>query len=306
MPIYPKIVCIGEPLFEFNQAPGKPYYLPGHGGDTSNCAIAAARQGASVAYVTAIGVDEFGDSFMDLWDGEGVDTTRVIRNPNADTGAYFVTHTPEGHSFSYLRRGSAASLFSRADVPEDYIECARIVHVSGISQAISQSACEAVRHVVGEAHRKGVMVSYDPNLRLKLWPLERARAVIHEAVALAHIVLPALEDGVALTGLSDPDAIVDFYLELGPSIVALTLGSEGVLVATRDARSRISGHSVEAVDATGAGDTFDGAFLARFLEKGDPFEAARYANAAAALSTLRYGAAASIPRKEEVLRFLEG
>jgi 2-dehydro-3-deoxygluconokinase len=300
----PQIVCLGEPLFEFNQVKGEPYYRPGHGGDTSNCAIAAARQGASVGYFTAIGVDEFGNSFMELWEREGVDTSRVTRNPNAHTGVYFVTHKDEGHSFSYLRKGSAASLMSPADVPEDYIARARILHVSGISQAISETACDAVFRAIEIARENEVQVSYDTNLRLRLWPLERARAVIHRAVAVSHILLPGLEDAVALSGRSDPEAILDFYLGLGPSIVALTLGLEGVFVATPTGRRRIPARRVETVDATGAGDAFDGAFLARLVEVGDPFEAAEYANAAAALSTLGYGAVAPIPNREKVLEWM--
>ena len=100
-------------------------------------------------------------------------------------------------------------------------------------------------------------------------------------------------------------AIADFYLDLGAGVVALTLGSEGTLVATPADRRRIVGREVEAVDATAAGDTFDGAFLARLVAGDTPFEAARYANAAAALSTQGYGAVAPMPRREAVLSFLQ-
>ena len=84
----PEIVCIGEPLFELNQPHGEDIFRQGHGGDTSNCAIAAARQGASVAYVTAVGADQFGDSFLDLWKRENIDVTAVKRSPIAHTGLY--------------------------------------------------------------------------------------------------------------------------------------------------------------------------------------------------------------------------
>jgi 2-dehydro-3-deoxygluconokinase len=103
-----------------------------------------------------------------------------------------------------------------------------------------------------------------------------------------------------LTGLDDPDAIADFYLRLGCPLVLLKLGAEGVIVATPTRRERVGGFRVEAVDATGAGDTFAGSFLARHLAGDDPFTAARYANAAAALSTTGYGAVAPIPRPDAV------
>ncbi|MBJ6372426.1 sugar kinase [Sedimentitalea sp. CAU 1593] len=295
----PELMCLGEPLMEFNQQPDGSY-RPGHGGDTSNCAIAAARQGARVGYLTRLGADVFGDGFMDLWSVEGVDTTTVRRDKKARTGIYFVTHGAEGHVFSYYRAGSASSLMTPDDLPVDALRATKILHVSGISQAISQSAADTVFAAIDVVREAGGRVSYDPNLRLALWPLDRARAVIHGAMARCDIALPGIDDAMQLTGLNDPDRIVDFYLSLGTGIVALTLGSDGALVATPDTRHRIPGRKVDAVDATGAGDTFDGAFLARLLAGNDPFEAAHYANVAAALSTQGFGAVAPMPRAADV------
>ncbi len=300
----PDIVCLGEPLLEFNQQPdGR--YLAGHGGDTSNCAIAAARQGASVGLVTCIGEDAFGDSFLKLWAKENVDTSAVARDPEAHTGVYFVTHRANEHQFTYFRSGSAASRMAPEMLPRDYIRSAKILHVSGISQAISDTAADAVFAAIELAREAGVKVAYDTNLRLTLWPRERARAVIHAAMTRVHIALPGLDDAIELTGQSHPDAIVDFYLNLGARVVALTLGPEGTLVATPDERARIGGRRVEPVDATAAGDTFDGAFLAETAAGRTPLEAAAYANAAAALSTQGYGAVAPMPRRDEVLAFME-
>lgn len=298
MPI--DILCLGEPMLEFNQQPdGR--YLQGHGGDTSNCAIAAARQGASVGYITHVGQDVFGRSLLDLWTREGVDTSYVVSRPDAHTGIYFVTHGKQGHEFSYLRSGSAASLMRPEDLPLQALETCSILHVSGISQAISSNAADTVFAAIKAVKSRGGIVSYDTNLRLKLWPLERARAVIHAAVAQCDIALPGLDDAIQLTGRGDPQAIVDFYLSLGVGVVALTLGSAGVLVATPEKRRHIFAPQVQAVDATGAGDTFDGAFLARFLESHDPFDAANYANTAAALAVQEYGAVAPMPDRAAVL-----
>lgn len=298
------LIAIGEALFELNQAVADGSFKPGFGGDTSNAVIAAARSGASTGYVTAVGADRFGRSLVELWRAEGVDASRVIVNGAAHTGIYFVTHGPEGHEFSYLRAGSAASRMTEADIPADYIGAARMLHVSGISQAISSSAADAVFAAIDVAKQRGVLVSYDTNLRLKLWPLTRARAVIHEAMKSADIALPGLDDAQKLTGLDGPDAIVDFYLGLGARIVALTLGKEGALVATPRRRERIASIRVDAVDATGAGDAFDGAFLAEYLRAGDPFEAARFANVAAALSTCGYGAVPPLPTRAQTLAAL--
>jgi 2-dehydro-3-deoxygluconokinase len=294
------IVAIGEPMVELNQTEPGGAYLPGFGGDTSNAAIAAARSGARTAYFTAVGKDVFGQSLLDLWRAEGVDVSHVIVDETAHTGIYFVTHAPTGHEFSYMRAGSAASRITPAQVPAPLLAEARVLHVSGISQAISPSAADAVFAAIDIVARAGGRVAYDTNLRLKLWPLGRARAIIHAAMACAAIALPGLDDARLLTGLEAPDAIADFYLRLGPKIVALTLGREGSLVATPQRRERIGSIPVTAVDATGAGDAFDGAFLAEYLATGDPFRAGRYANVAAALSTQGFGAVAPMPTRPTV------
>src|SRR5579863_5275423 len=300
----PEIIAIGEALFELNQPTDGAPFRPGYGGDTANAMIAAARSGAAAGYFTAVGAGRFGQSLVELWRAEGVDASRVIVNGAAHTGIYFVAHGPEGHEFSYLRAGSAASRITEADIPADYIGAARALHVSGISQAISSSAADAVFAAIDVARARKVAVSYDTNLRLKLWPLKRATAVIHEAMKSVDIALPGLDDARRLTALQQPDAIVDFYLRLGAGVVALTLGREGALVATPLRRERVASIRVDAVDATGAGDAFDGAFLAEFLRTGDPFLAARFANVAAALSTCGYGAVAPLPTRAQTLAAL--
>ncbi|PWC30785.1 sugar kinase [Teichococcus aestuarii] len=302
-----EILCLGEPMLEFNQLPpdetGRALYLEGHGGDTSNAAVAAARAGARAGYITALGQDAPGDSFMALWAREGVDSSTVIRRKDAPTGIYFVTHGPEGHAFTFYRAGSAASRMAPDDMPEDAIRAARVLHVSGISQAISASAADACFRAMEIARAAGVTVSYDTNLRRALWPLPRARATIHAALRMADIALPSYDDATALTGLDQPDAIADFYLEMAPRVI-LKLGKDGVMVATREGRTTLPGRKVKAVDATGAGDTFAGNFLARFVAGDTLEEAARYANAAAALATTGYGAVAPMPKAEAVRAFL--
>jgi 2-dehydro-3-deoxygluconokinase len=302
------LVCMGEPMLEFNQQPvgpdGRRLYLEGFGGDTSNAAIAAARQGARVAYATAIGRDPAGDRFVELWQSEGVDISAVRRSPDRPTAVYFVTHGKAGHEFLYYRRESAASAFGPTDVPEAMIATGKIFYASGVSQGISAAAADAVFHAIAIARRNGVRVAYDTNYRARLWPPARAAAIVHAAVAQADIALPGLDDAHALIGLKDADAITDFYLALGPKIVVLKMGEQGALLATNEGRVRIPPFPCTSVDGTGAGDTFCGSFLARLIAGDAPEAAARYAAAAAALKTQGYGAVAPIPRAPEVLAAL--
>jgi 2-dehydro-3-deoxygluconokinase len=302
-----EILGIGEPLMELSEVAraGERLFLPGFGGDTSNATIAAARQGAKTAYFAALGDDAFGRDFLALWTREGVGAAHCRILPGERTGIYFISHGPDGHEFSYFRAGSAASLSGPDDLPEGLVASAQILHVSGISQAISTKACDLVFTAIAQARAAGSVVSYDTNLRLRLWPLDRARATIHAAVAQSDICLPGLDDAQKLTGKQTADDICDFYLAMGPKIVALTLGKSGTLIATPGRRELIPAFPVDAIDATGAGDTFDGAFLAEWLQNGrDPFAAARYANAAAALSTLGYGAVEPIPHRARVAAFI--
>ena len=294
------LLAIGEALVELNQPSDGAPFVQGFGGDTSNAMIASARLGADASYFTAVGADRFGQSLIELWMREGVDASRVVVSGGAHTGLYFVTHGPDGHQFSYLRAGSAASRIGESDLPVDRIRASNILHLSGISQAISSSAADAVFAAIDIARDAKRLVSYDPNLRLKLWPLRRARAIIHEAMRSCDIALPGLDDALALTSLAEPDAIVDFYLRLGARVVVLKRGKAGAIVATAKARERIAARAVKAVDATGAGDCYDGAFLAEFVRTADPFAAARFANVAAGLSTLGYGAVAPLPRRADV------
>ena len=198
------LLAIGEALIELNQPREGAPFVQGFGGDTSNAMIAAARLGADAAYFTAVGADAFGQALTALWLKEGVDASRIVVNGGAHTGLYFVTHGPEGHAFSYMRAGSAASRIGESDLPVDRIRATKILHASGISQAISSSAADAVFAAIDVARDAKRLVSYDPNLRLKLWPLRRARAIIHEAMGLCDIALPGLDDGLALTNLEEP------------------------------------------------------------------------------------------------------
>lgn len=305
------VVALGEALVEFNQTrPGEPQYLQGFGGDTSNAVIAAARAGARTAYLTRLGSDAFGQALLDLWAREGVDTTAVERDAQHPTGIYFVTHGAAGHEFSYLRAGSAASRMAPAwllDAPTAVLQQCHILHVSGISLAVSASACDTAYEAMRVARAAGARVTFDPNLRLKLWPLARARACIAHAVSLCDIFLPGLDDMAALLGLHDANAIADWGHAQGAATVVVKLGADGVLLSSTDPavpRQRVPGRSVALVDATGAGDCFDGNLLARLALGDDLAAAVRYANTAASLAVQGFGAVAPLPTAEQVQALL--
>lgn len=298
-------------MVEFNQTPGQapdepPMYLQGFGGDTSNAAIAAARAGARVAYLSRLGTDRWGERLMDLWQRENVDTHTVLGDAQAPTGMYFVSHDAQGHHFSYARAGSAASRMQPTDLAhwQDAIASSQWLHLSGISLAISASACDTAFAAMQLARSMDTRVALDSNLRLSLWPLVRAQACIRHAVSLCDLFLPSLEDMTALTSLTQAQDIIDWSHAQGAAQVVLKLGADGAIASDGKKQRTVPGHAVSAVDATGAGDCFAGNLLARLSAGDNLWDATAYANAAAALSVQGYGAVAPLPRHDAVQNHL--
>jgi 2-dehydro-3-deoxygluconokinase len=305
------VIALGEPMLEFNATEAGSLtevqnYEVGWGGDTSNFAVTVSRLGRSAGYICRLGDDDFGKIFLDLWKHEGVDASHVILDKHAPTGIYFISRRGETHSFTYYRSGSAASRLSEDDIPEAYVEQAEVFHTSGISQAISNSACDAVFYAIEVAREAGVLISYDPNVRLKLWSRGRAQSTILETIRMADFVFPSLEDARIITGLADPEQIARDLQKLGPKVVALKLGEEGALLATQGDLRRIEPFKIDVKDTTGAGDSFAGAFIVAYLDGLDPYECGRFANAVASLTCTDLGAVKSIPTRSQVEDLLNG
>jgi len=307
----PDLIALGEPMAEFAaQEEGRlgaaTLFRRGWGGDTANVAVAAARLGTTAGYITRLGGDEFGRSFLDLWARDGVDASRVIVEADGFTGVYFIALAPDGtHDFTYYRAGSAASRLRPEDIDVDYLVGARVLHTSGITQAISNSARAAADRAIEVARAHRVTVSYDVNVRPKLRPLEEFRGIVEGTLPRADIVFLSQEDAAHLYGEIDAEAVLEGILAAGSRLAVLKLGDEGCLIASAAGeRVRLPAWPVEAVDTTGAGDAFDAAFLTEWL-RGEPLDrAGRFANAVGALTAQGVGAVAPIPGRAQVEAFL--
>lgn len=305
----PDVVALGEPMIEFNAlSSGRLKDALGFhkswGGDTSNYVIAVSRLKHSSGYMSRIGDDEFGKSFLDLWTREGVDYSQTIIEAGGFTGIYFISIKANGeHDFTYYRSNSPASHFSIQDLNPSYIEGAKILHTSGISQAISSQTREAVFHAIQIARQAGVTVSYDPNLRQQLWPPNMARAIILHSFELADVVLPSIEDLRCLWGAISLETATRDILRRGPKLVVVKLGAEGCLIGSGETLIKVPGLPVTPVDTTGAGDAFDGAVAVGLLEEQSIEEIARFANTVGALTTLGKGAVEPIPHRKDVDTF---
>lgn len=298
------IVALGEGLIEFSQLPDGHGWRQGFGGDTSNFVIAARRIGARCAYLSRVGDEAFGEALLALWQREGIDCSAVERDPTADTGLYFIRYGAQGHSFSYRRKGSAASRMRMSPSFREHITQSRWVHVSGISQAISEQACDTVFEAIELACERGVPFSYDLNWRSTLWPAPRAAAIARASIARCQLFLPSIDEAGALFGLDDPRRLIDWALALGARAVAVKCGDRGVVIGDGQRIIEIGAHRVATVDATGAGDCFGGVTVARLLA-GDSLERAACAGTiAAALATMGYGAIDPLPRWPDIERAL--
>jgi 2-dehydro-3-deoxygluconokinase len=214
-------VSFGEPMVEFNsESVGGPrsgsLFSTGFGGDSSNFAVAASRLGARSSYLTKVGSDVFGALLQQMWHDEGVDASEVIVDDARPTGLYYIMRYGATSEFVYRRSGSAASTLTPDDIPEGWIEKAKVLHVTGITQAISASASDTVFAAIDRARAARVKVAYDPNIRPAIWPLHTARAVARYTISMVDVALPNLEEGRMLTGYEDPRAITEELLARRP------------------------------------------------------------------------------------------
>jgi len=238
-------------------------------GAETNVGIGLARLGLKVAWVSRLGRDSFGAHIRACVEAEGIDCAMVADDPARPTGFMLRSRVLEGDpAVEYWRRGSAASALSRADFDAARCLGARHLHVSGITPALSASAAELVEHAMRTMRAAGRTVSFDPNLRPRLWP-SRELMVEHlnRLAGLADWVLPGLAEGETLTGRQAPAEIAAFYLERGARAVVVKLGADGAYWRDAGGAGTVPGIAVErVVDTVGAGDAFAVGVISARLE----------------------------------------
>ena len=307
----PEVISLGEPMLEFcatdvGRLSKVPLFKRGWGGDTSNFAVSAARQGLSVAHICRLGGDEFGRSFLDLWEEEGMDNSRVVVEEDAWTAIYIISLMEGGgHDFTYYRAGSAASRCCVDDLDLDYLSKARFFHASGISLAISKSVREAALKAQTHIHENGGFNSFDINMRTKLWDLETARKSLAEAFRLSDVVFASIEDMNTLYGITEPEKAAEHLRDRGVETVVVKHGGKGCYISTDERSFTMPGYKIDVVDTTGSGDAFDGAWIKGVQMGWDLERIASYSNAVGALTATGLGAVAPIPRYEEAVKLIK-
>ena len=308
-----EIVTIGETMVllygEDTTAPlrfGERLKLDFAGAD-SNFAIAMSRLGYRSAWISRLGDEPLGDLVLNAIAREGVDVSQVIRDPTRNTGLYLKHHNATGVTrIQYYRRGSAASNLQPDDLSPDHFRDTRLVHLNGMTFALSESCARTMRRAVELTLDSGAMISLDLNLRLQLWSIESAREAIGPVIQKSSAIFGTEEEFLDYFGVSDIDEALGAAVALGPRIAAAKMGPDGAVALVDGLRFAHGGYRAPAVvDVVGAGDGFDAGFLASYLRGLSPYECLRRANLCGACAVATPGDFQGYPTLEEMERLLE-
>lgn len=287
-----RIVAIGEAMLELSRN-GEDWRL-GYGGDTLNTAIHLARAGHDVAYLTAIGSDQLSAGLRAEWAAEGLDTSLTLDHPTRSTGLYAISTDDKGErSFSYWRDTSAArEMFALPGIAAALVaaEQADLIVYSLITLAILPP--EAREQLFALCHRvraRGGKVAFDGNYRPRLWAsAKEAREARDAAIACADIGLPTLEDEAMLSDKTTADAVAEHWRGLGCAETIVKLGANGALLS--DGTILPPPKVLQPVDTSGAGDAFNGGYLAARMDGVGVEEAVMAGHRLAGWCVMRAGA----------------
>lgn len=312
------IVALGELLIDFTEAgkssSGKKLFEQNPGGAPANLLTVAAHMGYQTEFIGKIGADMHGDFLKKTLEEEGIGTRYLIQDESYFTTLAFVEIAENGERhFSFSRKPGADTQLRAEELNQQLLENCKIFHFGALSLTNEPSRTATIEAVKG-AKAAGVLISYDPNYRESLWfDKQTAVSQMKSMIPYADIMKVSDEELVLLTGIEDYNKAVTQLLELGPKLVAVTLGSDGVLLAREYKRERVEGFKVNAIDTTGAGDSFWGGFLSEYLKQEKSLKeftweeiknCAVYGNATAALCVQRRGGIPAIPKKKEVEQFI--
>jgi 2-dehydro-3-deoxygluconokinase len=269
-----RIVSIGECMIEMSGGEDRLYRL-GYAGDTLNTAWylrALLGDDFRVDYATALGADRYSDDIRAFLKANDIGTDHIQTIPSRRPGLYMIHQDKGDRHFTYWRDNSAAKLL--ADDKEALgkaVDGASLVYFSGITLAIlAPKARGRLLGAIVKARDNGAKIAFDTNLRPALWSSERVMAsVLTAAASLCDIVLPTHSDEAPLFGDKSVEETAERYLELGVEEVVVKDGSKEALIATASERVKIAPPPAKSVvDATGAGDSFNGGYLsARLMGK---------------------------------------
>ena len=312
------VVALGELLIDFTESgkstSGMRLFEQNPGGAPANMLTALSHFGYKTAFIGKVGDDMHGRFLIETLENEDIDTSAVISDPGQFTTLAFVGLDEKGErTFSFSRKPGADTMLRSDELDRDMLSSCKVFHFGSLSLT-NEPSKSATFDAVRIAKDSGAVISYDPNYRASLWPDEgTAVEMMRSAVPLANVLKVSDEECILLTGCKDLDEAADCLLSMGPKFVAVTLGSDGVLIARKDRKERVEAFRVKCIDTTGAGDCFWGGFLSAWLSHKKTIgemtfdelrKCAVTGNAFAALCVQKRGGIPSIPTDDEVKQFL--
>lgn len=314
----PDVISHGEMLIDFVSTVNgvslieAPSFLKAPGGAPANVAVGLARLGVSAGFLGQVGDDAFGHFLEQTLRENHVDVSALLFSREAHTMLAFVSLRVDGErDFMFYRQPSADVLYRPEDVDEAYIRSAKALHFGTIS-LIAEPARSATLHAVKIARAAGLLISFDPNLRLNLWPdAKAARDGMRLGWLLANVIKVSEEE---LTFLGETPHLTEAACKLWHNdlrVMIITRGKAGCRYVTSAFSGEVAGFDVTVTDTTGAGDGFVAGLLKGVLEQADVHAdenrlraVCHYANAVGALTTTRRGAIPALPTAEQVEAFL--
>lgn len=253
------------------------------------CIDAAARLGCKTAIIGGVGKDDFGKCLLDRLKKDGVDVSHVIESEERATGCAFVTYFKDGSRKFIFHMGNTPAVEAKAPCRGEF-QGVKYMHIMGCSLMSNADFAQEILKTMRLFSGEGAKISFDPNIRKELFTDESIHEVIREVMEQTNIFLPGVEELLLITGKDTVDSAVKACFER-PRLEMLVLknGSKGSRIYQRDGIVEVGVYPVEQVDATGAGDCFDGAFLAGLVQGKSVEEAAKMGAAAGALNAAAFG-----------------
>ena len=276
------------------------------GGDTITTAVAVARLGGNVTYLTKVGNDGFSEFILSSLQKENIDTS-LIKTNDEQNGMYIVSHTLENKEVLYYKRKTAATKLSIEDFSEENIKKLKMIYSTGVVQSLSASSRELVRESFKIAKENDVLTAYDPNYTSCFMNSSDTRELFEEIIEHTDIIFLSLKnDAVKLYEVESVDKIMNYMWDKGVKIVVIKshidngyyTGYKGDISFTEFYNTQ------KTIDTTASGDVFNGGFLYAFINGYSPTDAAKFASIVSGLQTQNYGAIQAIPYKETVLEKL--
>jgi len=233
---------------------------------------------------------------------DGVDVSQVLISPDHTTGTAFVTYYHDGsRHFIFHFRHSASGYLQVQDINAGYFDDCEYFHIMGCSVLASDSLRDAILKSAELAKSKGIVISFDPNIRPELIRNEKDQEAIIKILNLTDILLVGVNELESIAESNDPEKIKKFLQDRKIKTTIVKKGSKGISILNNDMEINLAPITVKEVDPTGAGDCFDGAFISMLSEGSNILEAAKVANVAGALSVTKKGPMEGAHMKNEIM-----